>query len=70
MIDDSSLLTTPQAAKYLNWSPSTLAKKRLTGDGPAYVKLGSHAVRYRRADLEAFVDNNIRHSTSEAPEAA
>lgn len=66
----AALLSAEQAAQYLNLSTSTLAKMRLRGDGPAYVKLGGHAVRYRRADLESFVDTNIRRSTSEAPEAA
>ena len=66
----AALLSAEQAAQYLNLSTSTLAKMRLRGDCPAYVKLGGHAVRYRRADLESFVDTNIRRSTSEAPEAA
>ena len=40
------LLTPKQAARYLNLSVSWLAKRRLAGDGPPYVKLGG-AVRLR-----------------------
>ena len=34
------LLTPKQAAEILNCSESFLAKKRVTGDGPSYVKIG------------------------------
>lgn len=46
-------------------SVSSLQKMRGRGDGPAYAKIGNR-VRYRLADLEAFVANSIVHSTSEA----
>jgi predicted DNA-binding transcriptional regulator AlpA len=53
------------AARYLALSPSTLAKMRLRGDGPRYVKAGPRAVTYRRADLDAWLESHARHSTSE-----
>jgi len=34
-------------------SPRTLERKRWTGDGPPYVKIGG-AVRYRLDDIEAY----------------
>ncbi len=59
----------PQAAAYLKSSPSTLAKKRLTGDGPPYTKLGRN-VLYAKRDLDEFLASHRRLSTSEAePEA-
>lgn len=53
---NKQLLTRPEAAEYLGLAISTLevwaSTKRV--DLP-YVKLG-HAVRYRVADLEAFIE--------------
>lgn len=57
-------LDTKQAADYLNLSPNTLSRWRWSGDGPRFVKLG-RAVRYRIEDLDAFVEQGVRNSTSE-----
>ncbi len=59
------LLTPHDAAQFLALSRSWLAKLRLTGDGPPYVKLGRQ-VRYRLSDLEAWLQGQVRRSTSEA----
>ncbi len=58
-----NLLTTSQTAQLLSCSQSTLAKYRLTGDGPPFVKFGS-TVRYRIEDLEKWTDKRLRRSTS------
>jgi hypothetical protein len=58
------LLAPKQAAKLLNLSTSWLAKQRLKGAGPPYVKLGG-AVRYRLADLQLWMKARLRLSTSE-----
>lgn len=42
------------AAQTLNLQPRTLSRWRFVGKGPTYYKIGG-AVRYRAADLEAFV---------------
>jgi hypothetical protein len=47
------LVTTKEAAERLHISPSFLAKARVTGRGPAYVKIG-RAVRYSVEELEKF----------------
>ena len=60
----SGFLTTKQAADYLNLGVSTLARWRVEGKGPQYALMGS-AVRYRKADLDAWATDNIRRSTSE-----
>lgn len=59
----SNNLTTQQAATYVSLSPNTLNRWRWSGDGPRYVKLG-RAVRYRREDLDAWLDERVRESTS------
>jgi hypothetical protein len=59
----ANLVTVRQAADRLGVSVSFLNKARLTGSGPGFVKLG-RAVRYRIADLEAFILAGCRSSTS------
>ena len=61
-----TILNAVQAAERLNLSLSTLAKKRLSGSGPAYAKLGRRVV-YRIEDLDAWVADNCYRSTSEYP---
>lgn len=50
------LLATKQAAIYLGLSPYTLEKWRTQGIGPRFVRLGAKAIRYRKSDLDAFID--------------
>lgn len=59
------VLTPEQAARALSLSPSTLAKLRLSGNGPAYCKMGRRKVGYRPEDLQAWLADRVRHSTSE-----
>ena len=56
---------TPEAAAYLGVSVPSMNRWRVNGDGPPYVKIGSR-VRYRRADLDAWLNQRIVTSTSEA----
>ena len=60
----------PQAAEYLGLSQSTLAKMRLRGDGPPYLKLGGKIVVYDIQDIESWLAASRRHSTSELREAS
>ncbi|SLJ86900.1 helix-turn-helix transcriptional regulator [Novosphingobium mathurense] len=61
----SSVLTTKEAANYLKLGKPTLDRFRVTGEGPKFAKLGG-AVRYRRADLDAWLESKLIGSTSEA----
>jgi hypothetical protein len=54
---------TKSAARHLGVSEAFLERKRCTGGGPAYVKLGAR-VTYRRADLDAWIAVNRRYNTS------
>lgn len=58
----TQLLSTPQAAKYLNVSIAFLERDRWAGARVPFVKIGSRAVRYRLGDLEAYV-NSQRHQS-------
>lgn len=57
-------LTQKEAADLLRVSARTLERHRLTGTGPAYVKVGRKVV-YRPADIEAWASRNTFRSTSE-----
>jgi helix-turn-helix protein len=58
------LLTPLDAAAYLHVSPRTLEKWRMHGGGPRYRKL-VHRVVYTQQDLDAWVEEQVRTSTSD-----
>ena len=49
------LLTTMEAAEYLNVSRRTLSRWLHEGIGPPSIKLPSGARRYRKADLDRWI---------------
>ena len=61
----TQLLNTKQAANYLGVSASFLEKDRWAGSRVPFVRLGSRSIRYRIEDLKAFVESQIKRSTSE-----
>jgi predicted DNA-binding transcriptional regulator AlpA len=67
--DASKYMKPPEAAAYLRVSTSSLAKKRVNGDGPKFVRWGK-AIRYRRDDLDAYMAARLVRSTSERPSSA
>jgi predicted DNA-binding transcriptional regulator AlpA len=58
------LITARDAAGLLRLSLSWLAKARMRGDGPPYVKLG-RSVRYGESALAEWTRSRTRSSTSE-----
>ena len=64
-IDNPITLTADAAAELLGLATSTLAKLRLSGNGPVYCKLGRRVV-YRREDLEAWLESRVVRNTSDA----
>lgn len=58
------LMTEKDAAELLCLSPRTLRNWRVSGYGPAYVKISGRCVRYRLDDLVRFVDERTQTSTS------
>jgi len=63
-----SNLSASQAADLLGLATSTLAKMRLSGGGPAFIKMGRR-VAYRPADIEAWLASHRRISTSDVGNA-
>jgi len=58
------MLTTKEAAALIGCAPITLAKLRCTGGGPVFLKIG-RAVRYARADIDAWLVTKRRANTSQ-----
>ena len=58
------LLTTAEAATYLNLSPRTLEGWRSRFEGPVFVKTNGRTVRYREEDLEQWVNESIQGGTA------
>jgi predicted DNA-binding transcriptional regulator AlpA len=58
------LLTTAEVAERLRVSTSFLAKARVTGLGPRFIKIG-RSCRYRLSDVESYERSRARTSTSE-----
>jgi excisionase family DNA binding protein len=58
------LLSPRETAKYLNMGLSTVAKMRLRGNGPIYMKIGAKVI-YRKTDLNAWLASKRRASTSQ-----
>jgi predicted DNA-binding transcriptional regulator AlpA len=59
----ATMLTEREAAEILNLSVRTLQTWRSACQGPVFVKIGgkrSGAVRYRKADIDAFITAGVR----------
>lgn len=62
---DQVLLSPKQVSEGWRISVITLARFRANGNGPRYIKIG-RAVRYHKGDLENWLKQQERRSTSEA----
>jgi excisionase family DNA binding protein len=60
-----TLLTARETAQYLRCSLRTLDRERADGRGIPYVRIGGR-IRYRRADVEAFVAAHVRGNAARA----
>lgn len=51
------LMTTAEAAVFLNFPEATVKDWRRQRTGPAYIKINGAQVRYRVSDLNAWLDS-------------
>jgi predicted DNA-binding transcriptional regulator AlpA len=58
----TELMTQHELASLLDIGTATLANWRSAGKGPRYVKLGGK-VKYRKIDVDAFINGSVRAST-------
>lgn len=64
-----ALINERQAAELIGLSVAWLRRKRWSGGGIPFVKIGDGfkgAVRYRLEDVNNFLESRIRYSTSDA----
>ena len=59
MNDQQSTLTPIQAAKYLGIREGALRLWRSEGKGPRHFRAGEKLVRYRRADLDSWIEARL-----------
>jgi predicted DNA-binding transcriptional regulator AlpA len=62
---ENPLLTESEASEVVGVSRHTLNAWRCARRGPRFVKVGARSVRYRLADLTAFVEQNLKHTTDQ-----
>jgi len=61
---DRYVIRAKEAAKFIGVAEATLARWRMTGEGPQFVKNGLRQVLYRIGDIRAWTDKNVVASTS------
>lgn len=59
MEQEDKLLTTDEAASYLRKHPVYLRRLRSEGRGPNYLKPTPGTVRYRKSDIDSWLDSKI-----------
>jgi predicted DNA-binding transcriptional regulator AlpA len=64
-MSDRIMLRVERASEYVGLAKSTLAKMRMCGEGPPFIKAGPRIVLYDRADLDAWLESRKRTSTME-----
>lgn len=60
--DADALLREEEASAFLNFSRRALQAWRHFNTGPAYVRVCSRAVRYRRRDLVSWLEARLQNS--------
>jgi len=60
------LINEHEAADYIGHSVRALQNWRIRGGGPKFVKISHRSIRYRRCDLNDWIESRLVRSTSEA----
>jgi predicted DNA-binding transcriptional regulator AlpA len=64
--DYSDVLSQAQASRYLGVNEGTLRGWRREGFGPKYYRAGTKLVRYRRVDLDQWINDRLTEPTAQA----
>ena len=59
MNEQQGALTPKQAGKYLGVSDAVLRLWRSKGEGPRHFKAGDKLVRYRKGDLDSWIEARL-----------
>ena len=68
LLTDQEFLTTDEVAEIIRLKPQTLAKMRLEGRGPCYIKAG-RLVIYQKSDVLKWIEEQRRTSTSDTAQS-
>lgn len=66
IIDELSAFTPKQAARYVGASEAALRLWRAEGKGPRFFRAGDKLVRYRRIDLDEWIEARLSAPAVEA----
>jgi predicted DNA-binding transcriptional regulator AlpA len=58
-VNEQHTLAPRQAARYLGISEAALRLWRSRAEGPRYFKAGEKLIRYRRADLDSWIEARL-----------
>ena len=64
-MNKSDYLRPPEAAEYVRLSTSTLAKMRVYGTGPSFIKAGARVVLYSIVALDEWLASRAFQNTSQ-----
>ncbi|MFZ1998501.1 MAG: helix-turn-helix domain-containing protein [Candidatus Sulfotelmatobacter sp.] len=59
MTEQQNTLTPKKAASYLGISEAALRLWRSRGEGPRHFRAGAKLIRYRRADLDFWIESRL-----------
>jgi predicted DNA-binding transcriptional regulator AlpA len=59
MTEQESTLTPLKAAKYLGISEASMRLWRSEGRGPRYFRAGAKLIRYRKFDLDSWIEQRL-----------
>jgi predicted DNA-binding transcriptional regulator AlpA len=63
MIEQQHAYNEREAARYLGVSGAVLRLWRSRGEGPRHFKAGEKLVRYRRTDLDTWIESRLSEPT-------
>ena len=62
------LWTEKETSKYIGFDARTLQSWRMKGTGPRYVQISPRCIRYRPEDIDQWIKERLRRSTSDTGE--
>lgn len=65
MAEKIEVMREEQAAQYLGVGRRWMQERRIDGTGPPFVRMTARAIRYRKQDLDRWLEENLHGSTAE-----
>lgn len=65
MNHQAPLASSKDVAEFIGVTSNALAKLRMDGNGPAFIRVGSRNIKYRWSDVEAWIDANTHTTTDD-----